>query len=319
MSRKRVLTLLVTAAVVGLVGYYFHRAFMANWASLSRQSLHVSWLQLGISFVAIIGAALLGTVAWQASVNELAGRRSFDFAQSFATVNASGLTKYLPGKVWSYALQMYWLSSAGLQKSLVIYINLLNLGLSLLMSGLTGLALLAISATGQKFGILGACAAALLVGDLLFIKYHGWALAQATRLGGKLLRREINYFEVPGSLLFKLHAVHFASAALSAISTFIAARAIGFPVPLAQFPLISASYLLADVVGFLALIVPGGIGVREGVMYFLLGGADFGPLAVVLPLVIRALGMASDVMLGALALFLLRRMTPQPTAPSPSA
>ena len=36
--------------------------------------------------------------------------------------------------------------------------------------------------------------------------------------------------------------------------------------------LVMSSMMLADVIGFLAVIVPGGLGVREGVMYLMLAG-----------------------------------------------
>lgn len=316
MSRKRALTNLATVAIVCLVGYFFYRAFVENWASLTSQRLEMRYGLLALALAMIVATSLLATAAWQTTVNSLSGKRPLTFTQSFAAVNASGLTKYLPGKLWSYALQMYWLASAGIQKSLVLYVNLLNLGVSLLMSGLTGLALLASASGGTKLAVLLAVVGAVALADLAFIRYHGVALQWMTRLASRALRRPVEYIEFPAALLLKLHALYFAAAVLSAISTFVLCEAIGFPLPLQQFPLITASYLLADVVGFLALVVPGGIGVREGVMYFLLGGASFGPVAVVLPLAMRAAGMIADVTLGGAALLLLRRLN-QPDGLAP--
>jgi uncharacterized membrane protein YbhN (UPF0104 family) len=53
-------------------------------------------------------------------------------------------------------------------------------------------------------------------------------------------------------------------------------------------------------------LVPGGLGIREATMYFLLHGQSGGSLALVLPLATRLLYMAADVLLGAVALWLLR-------------
>jgi uncharacterized membrane protein YbhN (UPF0104 family) len=82
-----------------------------------------------------------------------------------------------------------------------------------------------------------------------------------------------------------------------------------------------AALILADTAGFLVFLVPGGLGVREATMYMLLGGARVGSLAVVFPLVSRLLYMLADVMLGLIALQLLRSFVKREPrrAPSPSA
>jgi uncharacterized membrane protein YbhN (UPF0104 family) len=68
---------------------------------------------------------------------------------------------------------------------------------------------------------------------------------------------------------------------------------------------ISAS-MISDVIGFLAFIVPGGLGVREGIMYLLLEGISLKPLQLVLPVASRVVTMLVDILLGLVALRLLR-------------
>ncbi|HYQ17057.1 MAG TPA: hypothetical protein VEQ58_14900, partial [Polyangiaceae bacterium] len=73
--------------------------------------------------------------------------------------------------------------------------------------------------------------------------------------------------------------------------------------------MVIGSSLVADVAGFLAIVVPGGIGVREGLMYTILGGQATGSLAIVMPVASRLLNMAVDVLLGAVAFKLLKTLT----------
>jgi hypothetical protein len=80
-----------------------------------------------------------------------------------------------------------------------------------------------------------------------------------------------------------------------------------------------ASLLLGDTIAFAALIVPGGLGVREGIMYAMLGGAASGPIALTLPLATRVLHMLVDVGLGGTALRLLRGLNQQAGLPPDAA
>jgi uncharacterized membrane protein YbhN (UPF0104 family) len=71
--------------------------------------------------------------------------------------------------------------------------------------------------------------------------------------------------------------------------------------------LVGASSLIADVIGFVAFIVPGGLGVRESAMFLVLDGVSLSTLPLVLPIATRSVNMLSDVVLGGLALKLLRK------------
>ena len=74
--------------------------------------------------------------------------------------------------------------------------------------------------------------------------------------------------------------------------------------------MVVGSTLVADVAGFLAIIVPGGLGVREAMMYAILGGQASGALALILPVTSRLLNMGVDLLLGGIAFKLLPRLDP---------
>jgi glycosyltransferase 2 family protein len=66
-----------------------------------------------------------------------------------------------------------------------------------------------------------------------------------------------------------------------------------------------SSLIIADVTGFVAIIVPGGLGVREGVMYLLLTGVSTTALSLLLPIATRVVTMLVDISLGTTAVVLL--------------
>jgi hypothetical protein len=228
--------------------------------------------------------------------------------------------KYIPGKVWSYALQMYLMAQRGVRKSLVLYVNLINIAVSLLTSALLGCALLLLApAAHVPQVLLLSCFCALVVLDIVCIRFNaslfGWLIAVANRL----LKKSIEPLDVPRRLLLRLHVIHAIAAVTFAFAVHWVCLGIGYRIGGAQALRVMGAFLLSDVVGFLAFVSPGGLGVREGVMYALLGGAASGSLAVLVPLAARAVSMLVDVVLGGTAVKLLKDLSAAGTPRSDSA
>jgi uncharacterized membrane protein YbhN (UPF0104 family) len=306
----------VSAALVLGAGYFFYRAFQRNWDSIRE---HQFQLQPGYLLIAALGAlatSLLGTLAWSTSLNGLSTAR-IGFRQSVAAVNASGLTKYIPGKIWSYALQMYWLDGLGFSKALIVYVNLMNLAISLGTSLILGLVCLAISSAPLPLSMLLGALGALLVLDACAVLFNRPLIKWLLSLVGKVSNRQFSYFHVDARLLLRLHSIHLLAAFTSGLSAYAFCFAIGYRLNVDRGLVVIGSSLVADVAGFLAIIVPGGIGVREGLMYAILGGQLTGSLAIVMPVASRLLNMGVDILLGAVAFRLLRTLTPK--SPSPLA
>ena len=312
MSRAgKVVRYTVTAAVMLCVGYFFWQAFSQNWASIRAMELKPNYWLVALTFAVIPIGVLCSTWAWHASMNGLArGAAHIGYAQSFATVNTSSLTKYVPGKIWAYALQMYWLGSLGFSKSLILYVNFVNLGIALVVNMLLGMSCWLL-ATNRLYEVVAPCFALLLALDAAFILFSGRALDVLVGLLNRLLRRNIGYFRISPLLMLRLHAAHLLSAVTSGLAALLICFALGYPVSLQLGVLVTASSLISDVAGYLAFMVPGGLGVREGLMFAMLGGAASGPIALVLPLAMRVVTMVSDVAIGAVALKLLPRQATQ--------
>jgi uncharacterized membrane protein YbhN (UPF0104 family) len=291
--------------VIG-VAYFFWRAIRRNWAQIQAHQFHLSYPLVALSFSTAVASGLLATYAWTVILNGLSGNREMTFARSVATVNSTSLTKYLPGKFWSYALQMYWLARSGYSKGLVLYVNLTNLVVSLLMGMLLALGFLV--ASGRfPLAVVGSAFLVLLIADVLYVLYNGVAFRLLSTLVRKLLKREIGVFEMPTGLLLRVHVIHLLGQLVSGVGGYVLCFAIGYRMGSADILLVMAALILADNAGFIFFLVPGGLGIREATMYFLLRGAAASTLALVFPLVSRIVYMVSDVLLGLVALSLLKK------------
>jgi glycosyltransferase 2 family protein len=299
---KHVASLLIVSGVI----FFFARAIQRNWSEVRAHQFRLDYPLAALSFATVIAASLLASRAWQTAINVLSEGRQLTFSETVATVNTTSLTKYLPGKFWSYAIQMYWLSARGFSKSLILYVNLINLAISLITGVLLSLVFLLF--THSPFPRSAVLVAFVLLSllDVACMYFHTRALKLGIALVKRLFKREMAFFDVSAPLLIRLHLIHFLAQVVSGVGGFALCAAIGYDLAPDTILLVMASLILADTAGFVVFLVPGGLGVREATMYLLLGGAAIGSLAVVFPLVSRMLYMLADVVLGLVALQLLR-------------
>jgi glycosyltransferase 2 family protein len=296
---------LFSALIVLCTGFFFYRAFRRNWAEVKAHDFRIAPGFLLGALVAALATCLLATFAWYTAMNTLS-RSKIGFRQSVAAVNASGLTKYIPGKIWSYALQMYWLDGLGFSKGLIVYVNLINLLISLGTSLILGLFCLLLSHGTFPLHVVLGSLIGLLVLDACSVLFNHALLNGLIGLINRVLKRNFAYFEVGKSLLVKLHLIHLCAGISSGLGAYLFCYAIGCPIGFDRALVVIGSSLVAEVAGFLAIVVPGGLGVREALMFAMIGGA--GSMALVLPVASRMLNMFVDIALGAVALRLLQSL-----------
>ena len=74
-----------------------------------------------------------------------------------------------------------------------------------------------------------------------------------------------------------------------------------------------ASMMISDVIGYIGIhFVPGGLGVREGVMYFMLQGVSNAVFPLVLPIATRVVSMLADLCAGTISFILLKNLENKP-------
>jgi uncharacterized membrane protein YbhN (UPF0104 family) len=217
--------------------------------------------------------------------------------------------KYVPGKVWSYALQMYWMADAGFSKSLILYVNIINLCSTLITSLILALSYLVFSPGIFPLSLTIYLLGALVLFDFLFIKYNSSAFKWFIGALNRIFKRDIGYYETPTKLLYYLQVINFVGAFCFGLGAYLLCFGIGFDIDSSKMLLIMSSLVIADVIGFVAFIVPGGLGVREGVMYLMLHDVSIPALAIILPIATRIVSMFVDISLGTIGIILLKKIT----------
>lgn len=295
----------LSLAIILSVVFFFYKAFRANWTNVQSYTLNLNYLFIALSFISVLSTYLLTTYAWFLILNSLSSDVKITFSECVATVNTSSLIKYIPGKVWSYALQMYWLAKKGFSKSLILYVNMITVFITLITALILGLGYLVFSASAFSATVSIASFVILIVFDITFIKYNSTIFNNLITVINKVFKREIKYFDTSKKLLIYLHVINIIAAFCYGMGAYLACLGIGFEVAYRDMFTVMASMIISDVIGFLAIIVPGGLGVREGIMYLLLHGVSSGALSLVLPIATRIVTMLVDISLGTIGFIIL--------------
>ena len=109
MDTRKTLRISASLLIIVLIGYFYSLEFRKNWGLLQQFELVINMRYLIISFFLFLFSFLLETYIWKVCINKHLGRHELNFLQSVAVVNASGILKYLPGRIWTYTAQLLWL------------------------------------------------------------------------------------------------------------------------------------------------------------------------------------------------------------------
>lgn len=272
---KRLLFLAKIAFAVAVVVAVTY-ALVREWQPVTA-AMHEArprWSVLALSGVIVLANYALLIEAWRMVLAGWEGERrgsaapALGFWESARIWSVSNLGRYIPGKVWQMGSMAVMAQERGVSgitaAGAAVVVTLINTVAGFVVLALTGAGVLHVPP-------LGIAVIALLGLGLLFApQLIPWLGSQA----GRILRRPIVVGRIPHMAIwvaalisaaswvvygvaFRVMAVGVLGGATGAVGTYIA--------------VFTASYLA----GFLALIAPGGVGVREIVMFAGLRQAGF--------------------------------------------
>ena len=244
-------------------------ALVSQWGALqaAAASAHPRWGYIGLSCALVLANYALLIEAWRVLLHGWGGSLGFWEAARIWTI--SNLGKYLPGKVWVIGSAAVMAQARGVSGGAAVGASVIGQ----LINILAGFVVLVATGAGVlRVPAIGVVAIVVMGGVLLLAPP---VLPWFGRLVARITRRDIVIPRMPHRAIWIAAAISVASWVLYGLSfrvltLGVLSRAPGAP------GLYIAIYTASYLAGFLALIAPGGIGVREVVMATALKGAGFG-------------------------------------------
>lgn len=300
-NKKLVLSLfkLIGALLIVWALYIYINQLILNWSKISANQVQFNyiWGSLAILFVSL--SYIWFTLAWQRALNSFKETKDkINFFQCIGIYNSTQLAKYIPGKIWGYVLQTSVLKQFGINKSTTVYLNILLSLLSVLYSLELGLFFFAFyCGMSTFFGIL----IILSLLSLILVYFYFSASEGLSKLLKRLaviFKKEITIYKIDKASFLQINIIIFLSVIFFGLSGFASAMAIGTQFNSDLILPISSAMAFADAIGFLVLVAPGGIGVREVILFAMLDVLGVGVTAVFIPVAARLANMIADLLLG---------------------
>lgn len=308
---KRALRWVIQIVVIGAIGFFLVRTVVRNWQEVKDFSWHINPWLLAASFLLLAGTIFYMIVLWRWLLARLGGKISLSSA--FRIFSISSLGRYLPGKVWQVVGMVYLGRREGVRAEAGVWAALLAQILAVLSGFLVTLAALFLEQKRMLAPLLDRLGVEsislwwfILPLIVVLVLLHPRILERITNLLLKLFKREPLRFKLsyPGLLgLFLLYVLSW----LCYGSAFYLFLASVNPLPLSNWVVVTGGFAAAYIVGLLAIFVPGGLGVREGVLALFLAGLVGSGVAAALSFGQRLWFTAIELTFVAISVIFLRR------------
>jgi hypothetical protein len=301
----RIGRILFTIIVIAAVTYFIGKTMLRNWENIQTYDVSPNGYSIAGLLCFVLSVIITG-LSWGRILERLGGK-PVRHTDAIRVQTASWLLKYVPGQIGSFVSKVGWGTKNGFTKK-DITISFMYENIFLLTSSLiTTLPIMAVlffdrlgANTGKFLPILIAIPMFIVVTKPVFYRLINFAL--------KLTKKkplEPHYFLDFKELMIQQLAFLVPRILIGAGFVLICMSVV--PVSPSQYLGLGATYILAGIIGILALFVPSGIGVREGII--ILFASAYFPVetATLLALLSRFYATLADIILALIYVGLNRR------------
>lgn len=294
--------MLLAAIALGFLGYGLAR----NWTETSAALARLSWWAPAASLAAVLVGLGCMLVAWRDILAGLGSRLPLRVAARVLFVGQLG--KYIPGMVWAFAAMIELARDHGAPPRRTFSATALGVVVSLGCA----LALAAATLSGQ---IAREAWHLLALLPLILAGLHPRVLTWGMNLALRIARKEPLDRVLSGRDMVKVAGWTMAGWLVYGVHTWVLIADMR-PGGTSLYAVAAGAYALAWATGILTVVVPAGIGVREGAMVLALAPVLDTPRALAVAVVSRVTFTIADVAWAGLGFLLARRVPATGHGPS---
>jgi uncharacterized membrane protein YbhN (UPF0104 family) len=261
---KRIIKLALFSAVI----YFAARQLTKNWTDVVEYSWNLNYIYLSISFVLHMITLVFFSKSWCTILSALGYQ--VNIIQGFKISYLANLGRYIPGKFWQIFGMIYLLKKINIGKKTAFASWALSwmygLPPAFLLSGIAALFhrdLLSglLGGVFDKYIYIAAFLAFVIAMSIVFIFVPDYSVKLLNFIL-RLLKKEKADFKFKKVVALRVFVIYFISWIIYGLAFYFLIKGLdttsGVPLMIGL-----GSFVLAYVVGLLALFSPGGLGVRE--------------------------------------------------------
>ncbi|MEW6684880.1 MAG: lysylphosphatidylglycerol synthase transmembrane domain-containing protein [Candidatus Edwardsbacteria bacterium] len=279
--KLKVIKNLIGIIVIIIIFYFMGKTLYQSWHQVPFGTLKFNFISIIFSYGFFALAVIPGVSGWKLTMESIGGNLSF--RKSMWTLGASQLAKYIPGHFWAIGGRAYLCRKEGIPEIKTTLASIMEMGIWLI----AGLIVFFISIPFWR----GITLPKNIYFFLLFIPLglmllHPRVFTSIVNFGLKKLGRKERSVNLSYWGMLKILGIFVISWILQGFAFYfliLSIHSLSFDKTLSVIGIYSGAWAI----GFLSFITPSGLGVREGVLTFLLKGFIPLPIAILIAFLAR--------------------------------
>jgi len=277
-----------------LVIFFIIRIFFTYWPTIELSLIHINFSYIILSILCFFTSFLLLNLVWYQIIKPLG---KISLIESLFIYYKSQIIRYIPGNIWGYGARVYFLKKVGFESTQIIpgliYESLLLCFSSIFTYFIFRYFLAAPFYLDVSLAIIGIFILLVLINHKIFFLFL------------KIFRRgDITYYiSIKKTVIYSLQYFFYWLSCGFGLYFLILTFS---PLPISKIWAVIMIYAAAWVIGYLSLITPSGLGVRELSLIFLLPKIIVQSLAGLLAVFSRLISMIGE-LAGLFIFYLLKR------------
>jgi uncharacterized membrane protein YbhN (UPF0104 family) len=266
---RKVLYRVAQVVILLVIFYFLGKSLFTNWAKVRDYHWELNYPLLIISFFLFFLVYLFLIKVWLSLLKKVGSDLSF--WKMFRIWFISNVGKYLPGKIWTVVGMIYLLEKEGVPKRKGLTTSIIGQALSVLSAFILSFTLLGYTLYEKIFSknpVIFFLAISFSIAALIIVAYPK-LLEISINLGLSLVKKERINLELRSRDLLLYLAYYIFSWFLFGLAFMVFIQSIT-QVNWNLYFSLTGAFAFSLTIGFLAVFVPGGLGVREGILVLLL-------------------------------------------------
>jgi uncharacterized membrane protein YbhN (UPF0104 family) len=292
----------VGTVIVVLSFYFLIVRLIRDWRAIPFTELRFNPLLLILSYLILLLIHFpLGAFAWNLILRGLGEKLSLRRALAIITVTQLG--KYAPGKVWFTIGRMSFAAQDRVPEAKTLISVVIETGFLLLAAVfLFAIAIMFLPSALIPRGVY----LSFLLAPLTLIITYPPILNRLLKLLLPIFKQPIFALRLSYTRLLAILGVYILDWFFQGLGCFVLINSF-YPLGIDKLPILLGGYSISWILGFIILLAPAGLGVREGIYTFILKLVMPQPVAIISALITRVWMSTSEVAMALFCLPLLRK------------
>ncbi len=286
MDLKRISLKILQYLLIAVIFYFLIKSVVRNWSQVKDFNWQFNYWLLIISFLLQFLTLFWLVKIWQRMLRHTGSNVSY--FKLFKVWFYANLGKYLPGKIWQFLGMIYMLEKEGVPKMSSFSTGIMAQSFSVISGLFISVIFLGLDLYHRFFSNQPGLMIALVILSISILAFlcYPKVLEKVLNFGLRIMKKEKITLDIRGKDVIIYLLSYSVSWLLFGLGFLILVKSMT-QADLKMYPTLTGAYAFSLNIGFLAIFTPGGIGVREGVLVFLLSSLFPLPVSTLISLISR--------------------------------